>query len=267
MRRILPLILIFLLISCTTANNNNISNNSTINDNNNEVTNNQQSLPDYFPTELGLIPDYAQIVSIKEKEETQGVDITLASDGSINGLRDHYTQLFDEKNITIEDKDDGYYLTSNKDNNYYTVLISSDTYEGHETYDGKICITLSLQQTDNNTSGKWPTHGVSSHLPKLSNYTNLEVTTFSNDEITITCNTSKETLKNYAQSIINDYPLNQTSIDEDDIYSISGQDNNGLTLSIQHETDTNEAIIQIYIDDYFDLEKDENGVPNWVNTP
>lgn len=273
MKKILPLILICILIGCTTTKEAN--NNDTNNDSNNSVSNNQPTLPDFFPTDLGLIPEYAEIVSIREKEGVTGVDVILASDGSINGLRDYYEKLFGEDNVTIEDKDDGYYLTATKGNYYYTTLISYETYEGHAHYDGKICITLSLLQKESETSqvssDDWPTHGVSSHLSKLPEYTNLDVTTFSNDEISISCNTSEETLRSYAQSIIKDFPLNQTSIDEEGLYSISGQDNNGLVFSAQHESSTNEAIILIYLDAFFDPNnpsgKNEHGVPNWVDTP
>ena len=249
----------------------------------------QNALPDYFAKDLGLIPDYAEIVSVREKEGAKGVDVVLASDGSINGLRDHYEQIFGEGIVKIEDRDDGYYISAKKDGSLYTTLISADTYEGHSLYDGKICVTVSIlkgesdsvdsegdaQNSDTaSTSDKWPTHGAAANIPELGKYSELKVTDMNilgSDEFIIECKTSKEDLREYAESVMEKFPLKRTKSDEDEVYSVTGRDNKGLVFTAQHDSSTNVAIIQIYVDSFFDPENpdgtDENGVPNWVNHP
>ena len=250
---------------------------------------NSNSLPDYFPKDLGLIPDYAEIVSVREKEGAKGVDVVLASDGSINGLRDHYERIFGEGIVKIEDRDDGYYISAKKDGSLYTTLISADTYEGHLLYNGKICVTVSIlkgesdsvasegdgQNSDTaSTSDKWPTHGAAANIPELGKYSELKVTDMNilgSDEFIIECKTSKEDLREYAESVMEKFPLKRTKIDEGGLYSVTGHDNKGLVFTAQHDSSTNVAKIQIYVDSFFDPENpdgtDENGVPNWVNKP
>jgi hypothetical protein len=283
MKRILSLILAFVLIlmlgGCAVtppAGKDNSGNTSSSN-----------SLPDYFPKDLGLIPDYAEIVSVREKEGTKGVDVVLASDGSINGLRDHYEQIFGEGIVKIEDRDDGYYISAKKEGSLYTILISADTYEGHSLYNGKICVTVSIlkgesdsvdseggaQNSDTtSTSDKWPTHGAAANIPELGKYSELKVTDMNilgSDEFIIECKTSKEDLREYAESVMEKFPLKRTKIDEGGLYSVTGHDNKGLVFTVQHDSSTNVAKIQIYVDSFFDPENpdgtDENGVPNWVN--
>ena len=248
---------------------------------------NSNSLPDYFPKDLGLIPDYAEIVSVREKEGTKGVDVVLASDGSINGLRDHYERTFGEGIVKIEDRNDGYYFAAKKDGSLYTTLISADTYEGQLLYNGKICVTVSIlkgesdpvnsggdaQNSDTaSTSDKWPTHGAAANIPELGKYSELKVTDMNilgSDEFIIECKTSKEDLREYAESVMEKFPLKRTKIDEGGLYSVTGHDNKGLVFTAQHDSSTNVAKIQIYVDSFFDPENpdgtDENGVPNWVN--
>lgn len=245
------------------------------------------SLPGYFPKDLGLIPDYAEIVSVREKEGAKGVDVVLASEGSINGLRDHYERIFDEGIVKIEDRDDGYYISAKKDGSLYTILISADTYEGHLLYNGKICVTVAIlngesdsvdseggaQNSDTaSTSDQWPTHGAAANIPELGNYSELKVTdmnSLGSDEFIIECKTSKEDLREYAESVMEKFPLKRTEIDEGGLYSVTGHDNKGLVFTAQHDSSTNVAKIQIYVDSFFDPENpdgtDENGVPNWVN--
>jgi hypothetical protein len=283
MKRILSLILAFVLIlmlgGCAVtppAGKDNSGNTSSSN-----------SLPDYFPKDLGLIPDYAEIVSVREKEGAKGVDVVLASDGSINGLRDHYERIFGEGIVKIEDRDDGYYISAKKDGSLYTTLISADTYEGHLLYNGKICVTVSIlkgesdsvdseggaQNSDTtSTSDKWPTHGAAANIPELGKYSELKVTDMNilgSDEFIIECKTSKEDLREYAESVMEKFPLKRTKIDEGGLYSVTGHDNKGLVFTVQHDSSTNVAKIQIYVDSFFDPENpdgtDENGVPNWVN--
>lgn len=285
MKRILSLILAFVLIlmlgGCAVtppAGKDNSGNTSSSN-----------SLPDYFPKDLGLIPDYAEIVSVREKEGAKGVDVVLASDGSINGLRDHYERIFGEGIVKIEDRDDGYYISAKKDGSLYTTLISADTYDGHSRYNGKICVTVSIlkgesdsvasegdgQNSDTaSTSDKWPTHGAAANIPELGKYSELKVTDMNilgSDEFIIECKTSKEDLREYAESVMEKFPLKRTKIDEDELYSVTGHDNEGLVFTAQHDSSTDVAIIQIYVDSFFDPENpdgtDENGVPNWVNKP
>ena len=283
MRRTLSLILAFVLIltlgGCAV--------NPAAGKDNSGNTSSSNSLPDYFPKDLGLIPDYAEIVSVREKEGTNGVDVVLASDGSINGLRDHYERIFGEGIIKIEDRDDGYYISAKKGDSLYTTLISADTYEGHTLYNGKICVTVSIlkgegdsvdsegdaQNSDTaSTSDKWPTHGAAANIPELGEYSELKVTdmnTLGSDEFIIECKTSKEDLREYAESVMEKFPLKRTKIDEGGLYSVTGHDNKGLVFTAQHNSSTNVAKIQIYVDSFFDPEKpegtDENGVPNWVN--
>ena len=115
MKRILSLILAFVLIltlgGCAMTQNSDGEENAS----SSKKSDNSNSLPDYFPKDLGLIPDYAEIVSVREKEGAKGVDVVLASDGSINGLRDHYERIFGEGIVKIEDRDDGYYISAKKD--------------------------------------------------------------------------------------------------------------------------------------------------------
>ena len=248
---------------------------------------NSNSLPDYFPNDLELIPSYAEIISVREKEGVKGVDVVLASDGSINGLRDHYELIFGEGIVKIEDRDDGYYISANKDGSLYTTLISADTYEGHLLYNGKICVAVSILKGKGDsvdsegsaqnsytasTSDKWPTHGAAANIPELGKYSELKVTDMNilgTDEFIIECKTSKEDLRNYAESVMEKFPLKRTKIDEDGLYSFTGYDNKGLVFTAQHDSSTNVAIIQIYVDSFFDPENpdgtDENGVPNWVH--
>ena len=252
-----------------------------------QKSDNSNSLPDYFPKDLGLIPDYAEIASVREKEGTNGVDVVLASDGSINGLRDHYERIFGEGIIKIEDRDDGYYISAKKGDSLYTTLISADTYEGHSLYNGKISVTVSIlkgesdsvdsegdaQNSDTaSTSDKWPTHGAAANIPELGKYSELKVTDMNilgSDEFIIECKTSKEDLREYAESVMEKFPLKRTKIDEGGLYSVTGHDNKGLVFTAQHDSSTNVAKIQIYVDSFFDPENpdgtDENGVPNWVN--
>jgi len=252
-----------------------------------KISDNSNSLPDYFSKDLGLIPDYAEIVAVREKEGAKGVDVVLASDGSINGLRDHYERIFGEGIVKIEDRDDGYYISARKDGLLYTTLISADTYEGHLLYNGKICVTVSIlkgesdsvdsegdeQNSDTaSTSDKWPTHGAAANIPELGKYSELKVTDMNilgSDEFIIECKTSKEDLREYAESVIEKFPLKRTKIDEGELYSVTGYDNKGLVFTAQHDSSTNVAKIQIYVDSFFDPENpdgtDENGVPNWVN--
>ncbi|MEA5012242.1 MAG: hypothetical protein VB100_11075 [Angelakisella sp.] len=290
MRRILSLILAFVLIltlgGCAVApptgkdSSGNTSSESRKSDKSN-------SLPDYFPKDLRLIPDYAEIVSVREKEGAKGVDVVLASDGSINGLRDHYEQVFGGGIVKIEDRDDGYYISAKKDGSLYTILISADTSEGHSLYNGKICVTVSIlkgesdfvdsegdaQKSDTaSTSDKWPTHGAAANIPELGKYSELKVTDMNilgSDEFIIECKTSKEDLREYAESVMEKFPLKRTKIDEGRLYSVTGHDNKGLVFTAQHDSSTDAAKIQIYVDSFFDPENpdgtDENGVPNWVN--
>jgi len=290
MRRILSLILAFVLIltlgGCAMnppAEKDNSGNTSA----ESKKSDNSNSLPDYFPKDLGLIPDYAEIVSVREKEGTKGVDVVLASDGSINGLRDHYEQIFGEGIVKIEDRDDGYYISAKKEGSLYTILISADTYEGHSLYNGKICVTVSIlkgegdsvdsegdaQKSDTaSISDKWPTHGAAANIPELGEYSELKVTDMNalgSDEFIIECKTSKEDLRQYAESVMEKFPLKHTKIDEGGLYSVTGHDNKGLVFTAQHDSSTNVAKIQIYVDSFFDPENpdgtDENGVPNWIN--
>ncbi len=244
-------------------------------------------LPDYFPKDLGLIPDYAEIVSLREKEGGKGVDVVLASDGSINSLRDHYDQIFGGGIVKIEDRDDGYYISAKKDSSLYTTLISADTYEGHLLYNGKICVTVSMLKGESDSvdsegnpqnsntassSDKWPTHGAAANIPELGKYWELKVTDMNNlgsDEFIIQCKTNKEDLLQYAESVMEKFPLKPTKIDEGGLYSVTGRDNKGLVFTAQHDSSTNVAKIQIYVDAFFDSENpngtDQNGVPNWIN--
>lgn len=290
MKRILSLILAFVLIltlggcAVTPPTGKDSSGNTSSKP---QKSDNSNSLPDYFPKDLGLIPDYAEIVSVREKEGTKGVDVVLASDGSINGLRDHYEQIFGEGIVKIEDRDDGYYISAKKEGSLYTILISADTYEGHSLYNGKICVTVSIlkgegdsvdsegdaQKSDTaSTSDKWPTHGAAANIPELGEYSELKVTdmnTLGSDEFIIECKTSKEDLREYAESVMEKFPLKHTKIDEGGLYSVTGHDNKGLVFTAQHDSSTNVAKIQIYVDSFFDPENpdgtDENGVPNWIN--
>lgn len=301
MKKILSLILAFVLIvtlgGCAVTppagkdNSGNTTSESKNNTQNSDVEKNASSnlLPDYFPKDLELIPDYAEIVSVREKEGAKGVDVVLASDGSINGLRDHYEQIFGEGIVKIEDRDDGYYISAKKDGSFYTALISADTYEGHSLYNGKFCVTVSIlkgesdsvdsggdaQNSDTaSTSDKWPTHGAAANIPELGKYSELKVTDMNilgSDEFIIECKTSKEDLREYAESVMEKFPLKRTKIDEGGLYSVTGHDNKGLVFTAQHDSSTNAAKIQIYVDSHFDPENpdgtDENDVPSWVNKP
>ena len=202
-------------------------------------------------------------------------------------MRDHYEQIFGEGIEKIEDRDDGYYISAKKDGSLYTTLISADTYEGHSLYNGKICVTVSILKEESDsvdsegdaqnsdtasTSDKWPTHGAAANIPELGKYSELKVTDMNilgSDEFIIECKTSNEDLREYAESVMEKFPLKRTKIDEGGLYSVTGHDNKGLVFTAQHDSSTSVAKIQIYVDSFFDPENpdgtDENGVPNWVN--
>lgn len=292
MKRILSLILAFVLIltlggcAVTPITEKDSSGNTSAES---KKSDNSNSLPGYFPKDLGLIPDYSEIVSVREKEGANGVDVVLASDGSINGLRDHYERIFGEGIVKIEDRDDGYYISAKKDDSLYTTLISADTYDGHSRYNGKICVTVSILKGESDSVGsredgqnsdtasnsdKWPTYGAAANIPELGKYSELKVTDMNilgSDEFIIECKTSKEEFCEYVESVMEKFPIKRTKIDEDGLYSVTGHDNEGLVFTAQHDSSTDVAIIQIYVDSFFDPENpdgtDENSVPDWINKP
>lgn len=262
----------------------------------NETTASSKTLPDSYPKEILPLAADAEILDVRENPANNGLEVSYVSSNDIDTLCDFYEgALKDAEGLSTAETQDGYMITAKMDGVGYTIMLSKDAMKSNPQYAGKISVYIVLiglkdvsdgesqmpegeggaQNSDTaSTSDKWPTHGAAANIPELGEYSELKVTdmnTLGSDEFIIECKTSKEDLREYAESVMEKFPLKRTKIDEGGMYSVTGRDNKGLVFTAQHDSSTNVAKIQIYVDSFFDPENpdgtDENDVPNWVNKP
>lgn len=102
------------------------------------------SLPAGYPKELLPLAADAEIIDVRENPANNGLEVMYVSRNDIDTLRDFYEgALRDTEDPDTIETEDGYMITANTSNAWYTVMLSREAMNG-TAYDGMISVYLIL---------------------------------------------------------------------------------------------------------------------------